>query len=291
MKKMLLTLMILAPLLAGCANVNTEITINDNKSAQVVTELTYKGKLNDAADNTAQTIMKNYENFLDDGYKVETVFDKEQSGIKATKKVKNLSNQDLDLSSLGFSSNLESGRFIEIKKNFLISSYNIDLTYDYKNNISKITPIEDKSETPESKTLQPEYYQKYGDMDEMEAPQDREDSIEANLDEDTKQFTNEAIEEINNETAQEPQKPEMEISIRVPSFASYNNADSAFEGNVYTWKVKENGPTEIKLQYVRYSGFAIAFIILLGISLLVYMTKKILKHETQKRMDNVDNIV
>ncbi len=291
MKKMLLTVMILAPLLAGCVNVNTEITINDNKSAQVVTELAYKGKLNDAGDSTAQTIMKNYENFLDDNYKVETIFDKEQSSIKATKTVKNLSNQDLDLSSLGFSSNLESGKFIEIKKNFLISSYNIDLTYNYKNNLKKVTPFEDKTENSDSKTLQPEYYQKYGDMDEMEAPQDREDSIEANLDDDTKEFTNEAIEEINNETSKEAQKPEMKISIRVPSFASYNNADNAFEGNVYTWNVKENGPTEIKLQYVRYSGFAIAFIILLGVGLLVYMTRKIVKHETQKRMDNVDNIV
>lgn len=291
MKKMLLTVMILAPLLAGCVNVNTEITINDNKSAQVVTELAYKGKLNDAGDSTAQTIMKNYENFLDDNYKVETIFDKEQSSIKATKTVKNLSNQDLDLSSLGFSSNLESGKFIEIKKNFLISSYNIDLTYNYKNNLKKVTPIEDKTENSDSKTLQPEYYQKYGDMDEMEAPQDREDSIEANLDDDTKEFTNEAIEEINKETSKEAQKPEMKISIRVPSFASYNNADNAFEGNVYTWNVKENGPTEIKLQYVRYSGFAIAFIILLGVGLLVYMTRKIVKHETQKRMDNVDNIV
>lgn len=186
MKKMLLSLIILTPMLTGCANVNTEITIDDNKSAQVVTELTYQGKLNEVKDATAQSIMKNYENFLDDKYKVETVFDKESSSIKATKKVPNLSNQDLDLSSLGFTTNLDSGRFIEIKKNFLISSYNIDLTFDYKANQDKITVIEDKTETPDAKGLQPEYYQKYGDMSEMEAPLDREDSIESNLDEDRK---------------------------------------------------------------------------------------------------------
>ena len=35
------------------------------------------------------------------------------------------------------------------------------------------------------------------------------------------------------------------------SFASFNNADS-ISGNVYTWNLKEDEPTNIKLQYVQY---------------------------------------
>lgn len=290
MKKMLLSLMILTPLLAGCANINTDITINDNKSAEVSTELVYQGKLNEAKDTTAQSILKSYENFLDNKYKIETVYDYDKSTIKATKRVKDLSKQDLDLSSLGFTSKLESGKFIEIKKNFVISSYNIDLVYDYNKNLDKLNIIEEKADNT-SKGLQPEYYQKYGDMSEMEAPEDREDVILSNIDEDTKQFTDNAVEEIKKETATEaPKAINAEISVRVPGFASYNNADNA-EGNIYRWTVRNDEPTEIKLQYVRYSGFAIAVVILILTGLLVLLAKKIIKHESQKRIDNIDNIV
>ena len=48
------------------------------------------------------------------------------------------------------------------------------------------------------------------------------------------------------------------FSIKLPSPASYNNADSS-EGNVYTWKLKNDAPTVIKLQYIKYNGFAITF--------------------------------
>jgi hypothetical protein len=80
------------------------------------------------------------------------------------------------------------------------------------------------------------------------------------------------------------------FSIKVPSIASFNNAD-VINGNIYTWNIKKDEPTEIKLQYVQYSGFAIAFVILLGILLLVVLAGKILKHDAQKRVDNNDNIV
>ena len=37
--------------------------------------------------------------------------------------------------------------------------------------------------------------------------------------------------------------------------------------------------------------FAIAFIILLGVLLLVVLASKILRHDSQKRIDNIENIV
>ena len=82
----------------------------------------------------------------------------------------------------------------------------------------------------------------------------------------------------------------MSFSVKVPSFASYNNADS-MNLNVYTWNILRDKPTVIKLQYVQYSGFAIAFVILLGVLILVLIAKRIIKRDSQKRLDNIENVV
>ena len=277
--------MLLVPLLTGCANINTDITINDDKSAEVTTELTYFGNLKDASDPNAQFIMDNYQTFLDSKYNVITNFNKEKSTINAAKKTVNLNVQDLDLSSLGFSSNLESGKYIEIKKNFLISSYNIDLVYDFDKVNNNIINNRKNEITPKKNELEPEYFQKYADLSENIT----EDAFQANLDEDTKEFNQKALEEENLTSEKAKNDVYANVNIKLPSFASSNNADS-FVGTTYTWEIKKNKPTEIKLQYVRYSGFAILFVLLIGIGLIVYMTRKILRHETQKRMDNIDNI-
>ncbi|MCM1339417.1 MAG: hypothetical protein NC191_07075 [Muribaculaceae bacterium] len=287
MKKTLLSLMILVPLFTGCTNINTDITINDNKSAEVVTELTYFGNLNEARDANAAFIMNNYQTFLDNKYKVDTDFSADKSVIKANKKTVNLDVQDLDLSSLGFSSNLESGKFIELKRNFLISSYNIDLTYDYnkvKENL--MLAKADKSETKKPE-LTPEYFNKYAAQSNVDSA---DDTFQENLDDDTKEFNIKSLNEAAENNITSDKDIFAEINIKVPAFASSNNADSS-AGNVYTWNVNKNKPTEIKLQYVRYSGFAILFVLVLGIGLLTFMTRKILRHETQKRIDNIDNIV
>lgn len=278
MKKILLSLILIAPMLAGCTNINTDITINDNKSAEVVTELTYDGNINNPQDSAAKTILDSSKNFLDNSYISDIKVEDNTSILKASKKTANLSIKDLDLSSLGFVSNLESNKFIEIKKNFLISSYNIDMTYDYNKVAQRMVKPATVETTTDSDTMQPEYYQKYADLSETEIP-NREDD---NLDDE--------VSTVNNNEQKNDETVTAALNIKVPSFASYNNADSS-NGNIYTWNIKKDTPTVIKLQYVRYSGFAIGLVLILGAGLLIIITRRILKHETQKRMDNVENIV
>lgn len=291
MKKILISLVLLVPFLTGCADIDTRVTINDDKSASVVTSLTYQGDLANSDDINATNILSNYESFIDMGYSLENAYGAKLSTITATKNSNNLMSEDLDLTSLGFTSKLPSKKFIEIKKNFLVTSYNVDCVYDFEAQASKFhkAQLESKKDVPSG--LQPEYYQKYGDIAELEPPVEREDDIAANLDEDTKQFVQESVEEINQQPVQENDKDlNMSFSIKVPTFASYNNADSV-DGNVYTWNIKKDAPTSVKFQYVQYSGFSITFIILAGILLLILLAKKIIKHDSQKRVDNINNIV
>ena len=118
MKKIIISLLLLAPFLAGCTNIDSQLTLNDDKSASIVTSLAYEGNLLNQADKVAQTVTNNYEKFLDPIYNVETVYSDKLSTITATKSVKNVQHVDLDLSSLGFKSNLPDGKFVEVKKNF-----------------------------------------------------------------------------------------------------------------------------------------------------------------------------
>jgi len=296
MKKMLISLILLIPMLTGCANVQTGITINNDKSADVITTLAYNGDLNDSQDIYAQNIIANYEKLLDKNYKTEINITTETSTIKAAKGVQNIQKEDLDLSSLGFETRLSSGRFIDVKKNFLITSYNIDCVYDYAKQAERLKSflpkLEETVNNNTSSELQPEYYQKYGDPEELEAPDTTETTIAENLDEATKQAILDEAGQNNNQPKQADSADLYTgtVSIKVPAFASYNNADNS-KGTTYNWIVKKDSPTVIKLQYVRYSGFAIAFTIILGALLLIILAGKIFKHETQKRMDNVENIV
>jgi len=162
MKKVLISLIMLVPLITGCANVDTMLTINDDKSATVATSLTYQGNLSSKDDLVALNIADSYKSFIDSNYKVDTAYGAKLSTITATKSVKDLGKSDIDLSSLGLVSNLPSKKFVEVKKSFLLSSFNIDCTYDasvhekqFKNVVasSKATP----------KTVKPEYFHKYAD--------------------------------------------------------------------------------------------------------------------------------
>lgn len=296
MKKFLISLALLVPFLTGCANIDTNVTINDDKSGQVVTSLTYRGDLSDGDNLLSTKITEGFQSFLDPKYKVEKAFGANLSTITASKSVKNLSNEDLDLSSLGFVSQLPDKKFIQIKKSFLLTSFNVDCVYDNSSKSEQFKVIDQPVEVLKVENEPPsgsEYYHKYGDDSELESSFDSEEEFAKNLDEDTKRAITDSVTEDKNEQQVEKSKDAKfsnTFSIKVPSIASYNNADS-ISGNVYTWNLKDDEPTEIKLQYVQYSGFAIAFMILLGVLLLVVLAGRILKRDSQKRIDNVDNIV
>lgn len=287
MKKVIVSLFLLVPLLTGCTNIDTQVTINDDRSASVATSLTYEGNLSDSSDIAALTITDNYAKFLDPLYTSQEAYGKKLSTVTASKSVKDLKYDDLDLSSLGFTSNLPSGKFIEVKKNFLVSSFNIDATYNLKNQIKKVKKAEKTKQIKRAEGLDPVYLKEYGDPSEYDVDDSaKEDIFAQNLDDSTKEFVNKNLQQ-NEENKKEPSIKDLKasFSVKVPTFASSNNADSV-SGNVYTWDISQDGPTVIKLQYVQYSGFAIAFIILVGILALVLLARKILKHDTQKRIDN-----
>lgn len=287
MKKVIVSLFLLVPLLTGCTNIDTQVTINDDRSASVATSLTYEGNLSDSSDIVALTITDNYAKFLDPLYTSQEAYGKKLSTITASKSVKDLKYDDLDLSSLGFTSNLPSGKFIEVKKNFLVSSFNIDATYNLKNQIKKVKKAEKTKQIKRAEGLDPVYLKEYGDPSEYDVDNSaKEDIFAQNLDDSTKEFVNKNLQQ-NEENKKELSIKDLKasFSVKVPTFASSNNADSV-SGNVYTWDISQDGPTVIKLQYVQYSGFAIAFIILVGILALVLLARKILKHDTQKRIDN-----
>lgn len=287
MKKIIVSLLLLVPLLTGCTNIDTQVTINDDRSATVATSLTYEGDLSDKNDTVAMTINDNFEKFLDPLYTVENAFGKKLSTITATKSVKDLKYSDLDLASLGFKTNLQSGKFVEVKKNFLISSINIDATYDLKSQVSKVKKFEKAKEIKKSEGMDPVYLKEYGDPSEYDVDKtNREDDFAQNLDESTKEFVQNNLKQQEKEQ-KEPTINDMKVSfsVKVPSFASSNNADSV-EGNVYIWNITPNAPAVIKLQYVQYSGFAIGVLLIAGILILVLLARKIKKHDSTKRIDN-----
>lgn len=287
MKKVIVSLFLLVPLLTGCTNIDTQVTINDDRSASVATSLTYEGNLSDSSDIVALTITDNYAKFIDPLYTSQEAYGKKLSTITASKSVKDLKYDDLDLSSLGFTSNLPSGKFIEVKKSFLVSSFNIDATYNLKNQIKKVKKAEKTKQIKRAEGLDPVYLKEYGDPSEYDVDDSaKEDIFAQNLDDSTKEFVNKNLQQ-NEENKKELSIKDLKasFSVKVPTFASSNNADSV-SGNVYTWDISQDGPTVIKLQYVQYSGFAIAFVILVGILALVLLARKILKHDTQKRIDN-----
>ncbi len=291
MKKLIISLLLITPLLTGCTNIETKLTINKDKSAQIVSSLTYKGDLADKFDEEAKLINENFNEFLNTDYKIDRAYGKKLSTITGSKKVEDILNNDIDLNSLGFKSNLPNGRFIEVKKNFLVTSYNIDAEYDYPAVIAKLKDQKEQTKNEESKdAMEPEYLQKYVDVSEMITEDNAEKDFVENIDDSAIELNKKdtAVNEEDkpiNPPKEEPKDEDLKLSfsIELPAFAYFNNADST-DGNIYTWNINKVTPTVIKLQYVQYSGVAVFTIILLGILILMYLAHRILRHDAQKRV-------
>lgn len=294
MKKLLVSLVFLIPFVSGCADIDTRVNINDDRTASVVSSVTYKGNLSDKNDMAAQLIANNYKSFLDKYYKVDSSMSNKLSTITATKKITNVEKEDLDLSSLGFKTNLPSGKFIETKKNFLVKSYNVDMTFNYTDVKKKFAlPDSNVATLKNNGTIDPEYYHKYVNRNDVARDaDDMEYDMAANLDDSAKQLAAKDEAPAQNEDKDKKAVGESgnTFSVQLPSFASYNNADEVSD-NIYSWNIKTDEPTTIKIQYVQYSGWAFAVIVLLGFLLLVYIARRIIRRDTTKRIDNIENIV
>ena len=200
--------------------------------------------------------------------------------------------EDINLSSLGFNTKLKSGRYVDIKHNFFVTSYNINMVYDLRAQVTKIKKAKKNAKTSNA-GLTPEYFQKYADKDlvvdnSINQRADIAENFESNV-----ISQKEASEDADNAQADKKvQKPHdnlsdfgAKFSVTLPMPASYNNADDS-KDNTYYWNIKKDEPTEIKLQYVVYGGFAITFILLVGVLLLVYLARRIWRHDTLKRIGN-----
>lgn len=286
MKRIVITLLFLIPFLSGCVSVNTNLSINKNKSASVqVSMLSDK----EAKPLELATMNANINNFSDNSYKITNNSTNQKVDVLAKKEVKNLFKDDLDLKSLGFATKLPSGRFIDVKHNFFVTSYNINMVYNLKNmqnNIKYVSKISDNENF-----LNPQYL-KYSETASLEMSDNSRADFVANFDQnllnDVPQEQNSNSKEIvveDNYKLFDVNNFNSTFSITLPYFASFNNADKV-NGTVYTWNINKNGQTQIKLQYVVYSGFSIALMFLAGILFLIYIARRIYRHDTFKRIGN-----
>ncbi len=291
MKKLVITLLFFIPFISGCAKVETNLTINKNKSAQVEVRM-----LSDKEARPLELATMNYniKRFLDKNYTVSDESTYKKINVTAVKKVKNLTKQDIDLKSLGFVSKSKSGRFVDIKHNFFVTLYDIHMVYNIPTQKNKVAYVKQLTKKKSSKTaLTPEYLQKYGDNvdilsnSDVVSDLDFAQNFDPNfIDEDikpnakTKEIDVEddyKLFDINNFNSR--------FTIKLPSFASYNNA-TRIENGIYVWDLNKFEPTEIKLQYIVYSGFAITLLFLAGILFLIYIARRVHRHDTLKRIGN-----
>lgn len=282
MKKIIISLVLLIPLLTGCTNINAKLTINKDDSASIEAVANYKGDLFGDKSYETITILNNYQKFLDDNY---VVYKKEgsPSSIYARKRVKNIRYSDLDLSSLGFVTNLPSGRFVDVKKNLFAKLYKIDMSYDYNKQQNKVAFADEKDLNKSVGGLVPEYYQKYAqeESEETANPNEEKDDFLSNMDESIFFLEDDSS---TDDIQEQDDEFDAVFSVKLPYFAAYSNADISKGMDTYIWRIKKDGVTNIKLQYIVYNGWSIAFLILLFILLLLYLAKRILRHDAQKRI-------
>ena len=293
MRKLVITLLFLLPFISGCAKIDSNLTINNNKSAQIEVRMISDKQ---ARPLEIATMNANIKRFTDKDYLINDESTYKKIKVTAVKKVKNLTKQDLDLSSLGFVTKLPSGRFIDINHNFFVTSYNIHMVYNLAGQKNKVLYVKDiKKKNIKESGLIPEYLQKYGDsvenpVNSMNVNASRADFIEnfdQNLINDTpiKNHKTEEIEVKDDYKLFDISSLGSRFTITLPSFASYNNAQKT-ENGVYVWDLSADKPVEIKLQYVVYSSFAISFLFLAGILFLIYIARRIHRHDTLKRIGN-----
>ena len=279
MKKIIITLLLLTPFLSGCTNIDANLSINNDRSAKMEIHIDTEKNIYPLE---VATINKNIKKFTDKSYKIKNDSTYKKIDLTATKSVKNLEKEDMDLSSLGF-----------VKKNFFVTSYNINMIYNLKNQQKKIEYIKDIKEI-QKPGLTPEYL-KYADTTELDESTsiDKQDFID-NFDKDlldgeelqTKIGKNtKEIEVKDDYKLFDNDKLKTTFSISLPFPASYNNAQRT-DGSAYIWDLDNKKPTEITLQYIVYSGFSITLFFLAGILLLIYLARRIYKHDMLKRIGN-----
>ena len=273
------------PLITGCSKIDANIDLIDAKNIFFTANLNTDASV---SPREVKIIKQNFKNYIDDDYVTDVFFSEQAAKIEAVKLSKNIKRNDINLSSLGFKTNNKSGRFIEIKDNFFVTLYNVDLVYNLDNQVNKITQKVAEKEK-EFQPLKPEYLQKYGDEEiSLDNPEKAiDEDFKANFD--GEDLFNRVV-TTNNDSDDNSQNEKFDVkdlnlqfSVTLPSRASYDNADRV-EDNTYYWFIKSGEPTKIKLQYIVYNGFGILILLLVVFGLLYLLARKILNHDAQKRI-------
>ena len=154
---------------------------------------TYLGDLSNTDSATANYIAKIYPEFADQSYDIKTAFGKNLSTVTASKNIKNIKYNNVDLSSMGFETKLPDNKFVEIRKNFIITSYNVDAVFDYPKQAKAIEEYKAKITDKMEQKLTPEYFNKYGTI--IDA--DTEFDLASNLDDSAKQLMEQDVDDDN----------------------------------------------------------------------------------------------
>ena len=166
------------------------------------------------------------------------------------------------------------------------------MVYNLKNMQKKLilTSSDDAIAKP---VLAPEYFQKYADKELIEEDSsplssDFIDNYDDNFSELANSSKTKNVKEIDVKDDYklfDLNNLKSTFTVKLPAFASYNNAQKV-DLNSYSWDLSKSEPTEIKLQYIVYSAWSIAFILIAGIAFLIYIARRIYRHETLKRIGN-----
>ena len=139
----------------------------------------------------------------------------------------------------------------------------------------------------EQVALKPEYLQKYGDTEtSLDNPEKNgQKDFEENFEDSSvaERDASAPSPEAEPDDIMDVSKLNTQFSVTLPSRASYSNADNVADGTYY-WNVTADKPVSIKLQFIVYNSFAITLLILGVFGLLFLLAKRILKHDTQKRI-------
>ena len=283
MKKLIITLLMLVPLITGCSEIDANVDFIDAKNVMFSVDLDSHGNV---SKREVQLIKDNYKKFIDDDYITDLKFSDTSARIEAVKLTKNVRRNDIDLSSLGFTTKNKSGRFIDVKHNPFVTLYSVDMVYNLKPQADKVI-MNYIQNNKEQAGLKPEYLQKYGDTEtSLDNPEKNgQKDFEENFEDSSvaERDASAPSPEAEPDDIMDVSKLNTQFSVTLPSRASYSNADNVADGTYY-WNVTADKPVSIKLQFIVYNSFAITLLILGVFGLLFLLAKRILKHDTQKRI-------
>ena len=289
MKKIIFTLFLLMPFVSGCSNVNANIEFLNPQNVFFTARIESEDKI---PNEEVRIIKDNYKKFIDDDYITDVAFSKDSAKIEAIKLSKNIKRNDIDLSSLGFKTRNKSGRFIDVKHNFFVTLYNVDLVYNLNSQADKVDYSILSAEANED-FMRPEYLQKYAKEDVLpDSPEkSEEEDFQANFESNPiakSEASGAPKTKVKSETEEDKDYFDINnlnanFSVTLPSRASFDNADKVSD-NTYYWNINPEEKVSIKLQYIVYNSWAIAGLLLLVFGFLYLLARKILKHDAQKRI-------